>query len=118
MNFYAVLGVPPDADEQAIRTAYHVLARRYHPDRGPGSSSEKFREITEAYETLIDPGSRRRYDLSQEAPQRPTPVRVEPTMAPSAYPYFTRNPRPYFTRDPFEELLAEWFASLDDWFFW
>jgi curved DNA-binding protein CbpA len=116
MNFYAILGIPPDADEQAIRTAYRILARRYHPDRGPGSSPEKFREVTEAYETLIDPGSRHRYDLSLKPAARPIPVRVEPTMAVRVEPVMP--PRTHFDHDPFDELLAAWFASLDDWFFW
>ncbi len=64
MNCYAVLGISSDADEHTIRNAYRTLARRYHPDRGAGSSAEKFRQVTEAYETLIHPASRRAYDLS------------------------------------------------------
>ncbi len=38
MTFYAILGIPPDADEETIRTAYRALARQYHPDVGEGSS--------------------------------------------------------------------------------
>jgi curved DNA-binding protein CbpA len=64
MNFYAVLGIPVDADDETIRSAYRLLARRYHPDRGASSSSEQFLRVAEAYETLIDPGRRRIYDLS------------------------------------------------------
>lgn len=64
MNFYAVLGIPRDADDETIRGAYRILARRYHPDRGVGSSAEKFRQVNEAYETLIDNRSRNAYDLS------------------------------------------------------
>jgi len=63
MSFYAVLGVPPDADEQAIRQAYRRLARRYHPDRGQGSSIDNFRRVNEAYETLSDSARRHAYDL-------------------------------------------------------
>ena len=64
MNFYAVLGIPADANDETIRGAYKILARRYHPDIGSGSSTEEFRRVAEAYETLIDPGRRRLYDLS------------------------------------------------------
>ena len=64
MNFYSVLGIPPDADEHKVRSAYRILARRYHPDRGAGSSAEKFRQATEAYHTLIDLGTRQAYDRS------------------------------------------------------
>ena len=72
MSLYSVLGIPRDADEQMIRSAYRILARRYHPDRGAGSSSEKFRQIAEAYQTLIDPASRLAYDRSLR-PAEPAP---------------------------------------------
>ncbi|OIO73939.1 MAG: molecular chaperone DnaJ [Zetaproteobacteria bacterium CG1_02_53_45] len=63
-DYYEVLGVAKDADENAIKRAYRKLAMKYHPDRNPGddSSSEKFREVTEAYEVLTDSGKRARYD--------------------------------------------------------
>ena len=81
MSLYSVLGIPRDADEQMIRSAYRILARRYHPDRGAGSSSEKFRQINEAYQTLIDPTSRLAYDRSlrpaEPPPPRSGPVRQE-----------------------------------------
>jgi curved DNA-binding protein CbpA len=63
MTFYAILGIPPDADEETIRTAYRALARQYHPDVGEGSSPEKFRQVVDAYETLGDPARRRVYDM-------------------------------------------------------
>jgi preprotein translocase subunit Sec63 len=49
------LGVPVTAEDETIRSVFRRLSRRYHPDAGQGSSSWKFREITEAYETLMDP---------------------------------------------------------------
>jgi len=63
-DYYEVLGVAKDADENAIKRAYRKLAMKYHPDRNPGddSTSEKFREVTEAYEVLTDAGKRARYD--------------------------------------------------------
>jgi curved DNA-binding protein CbpA len=87
MNFYAVLGVPPDADEHMIRTAYRYLARRYHPDRGEGSSAEKFRLIQQAYETLIKTAGHESHDLSPRWTQRASPAYVEPLSdrAPSIY---------------------------------
>jgi len=75
MTFYAILGIPPDADEEAIRTAYRALARRYHPDAGEGSSPERFREVVDAYETLSDPERRRIYDLELgDRPSRIVPI--------------------------------------------
>jgi len=71
MDFYAVLGIPSNADRNTIRNAYLRLVRRYHPDRGHGSSSEKFRQVTEAYETLADAARRSSYDLEFHRSQRP-----------------------------------------------
>jgi curved DNA-binding protein len=63
-DYYAVLGVAPDADEQAIKQAYRKLARQYHPDVNPGDkqAEERFKEINEAYQALSDPERRRKYD--------------------------------------------------------
>jgi curved DNA-binding protein CbpA len=62
-DYYRILGVPFDADQQAIKTAYRQLARRYHPDtRSDESSDEKMKEINEANAVLSDPGQRAKYD--------------------------------------------------------
>jgi curved DNA-binding protein CbpA len=67
-DFYAVLGVASDANQELIRAAYLVLAKRYHPDSATAASpknDEKFRSVTEAYEKLRDPNRRRQYDMQQ-----------------------------------------------------
>lgn len=51
MDYYAILGVSPQADRAAIRRAYRKLARRYHPDAGAGSSPE--RELLRAFDELL-----------------------------------------------------------------
>ena len=63
-DFYAILGVPADADSAAIKKAYRKLARKLHPDQNPGdSASEKrFKEIGEAYAVLSAPEERKQYD--------------------------------------------------------
>lgn len=64
MDFYLVLGVDREASLAEIKRAYKRLARRYHPDINPGDrlAEEHFRQIAAAYETLIDPDRRHRYD--------------------------------------------------------
>jgi molecular chaperone DnaJ len=64
MDLYAVLGIKRSASSGEIRRAYRKLARRYHPDINPGDQAAevRFRQIVEAYETLIDPDRRRQYD--------------------------------------------------------
>jgi curved DNA-binding protein CbpA len=54
MNYYVVLGIAEDADGDTIRSAFRALARRYHPDAGPGSSAVEFQRALEAYETVSD----------------------------------------------------------------
>ncbi|MGK7312167.1 MAG: molecular chaperone DnaJ [Candidatus Longimicrobiales bacterium M2_2A_002] len=63
-DYYEVLGVDRDADQDAIKKAYRKLALKYHPDRNGGSeeAEEMFKEATEAYEVLRDDEKRARYD--------------------------------------------------------
>jgi curved DNA-binding protein CbpA len=107
MNFYAILGISPDADDDAVRAAYHHLARRYHPDRGLGSSSEKFREVTAAYETLRDPQRRAVYDRGLRVRPPAARVPVEPLGA------------PWPVRPSFDRMIDDLFRAFweDDPFF-
>ncbi|HEY5863211.1 MAG TPA: DnaJ domain-containing protein, partial [Casimicrobiaceae bacterium] len=62
-DYYATLGVPRDADADAIKTAYRKLARKFHPDVSKeAKAEEQFKEVGEAYETLKDPEKRAAYD--------------------------------------------------------
>src|SRR5579863_2927275 len=63
-DYYLVLGVSRDADDQAIKGAYRKLALQHHPDRNPGSkeAEEKFKEAAEAYSVLCDSQKRAAYD--------------------------------------------------------
>ena len=62
-DYYRLLGVRPDATVLLIKKAYRKLAKQYHPDVNHSpDAADRFREITEAYDTLTDPDRRRRYD--------------------------------------------------------
>ena len=59
-SFYDVLGVKRDATQDDIKKAFRKLAQKYHPDAG--GDEQKFKEISEAYETLGDSKKRKDYD--------------------------------------------------------
>ncbi|MDT0212892.1 DnaJ C-terminal domain-containing protein [Rothia sp. ARF10] len=67
-DFYAILGVPKDADAGAIKKAYRKLARTHHPDKNPGDAAaeQKFKDIGEAHAVLSDPKQREEYDAVRQ----------------------------------------------------
>jgi DnaJ domain len=68
VDFYAVLGVEPDADADAIAETFRSLAKRMHPDVAGdmGPVAERFKEVTAAYEVLRNPRRRRAYDRDRQ----------------------------------------------------
>jgi hypothetical protein len=63
-TLYEVLDLPPEADEQCVKSAYRALARRFHPDLngGDAATAERLAEINHAYATLGNPDARAAYD--------------------------------------------------------
>ena len=62
-DYYKILGVDRKADDKTIKSAYRRLARKYHPDVAKTKdATDRFKEVSEAYEVLSDPEKRRRYD--------------------------------------------------------
>lgn len=65
-DYYQLLGVPKNASQKDIKSAYRKLARKWHPDANPNDqkgAEEKFKELQEAYEVLGDPEKRSKYDV-------------------------------------------------------
>ncbi|MBQ7381032.1 MAG: molecular chaperone DnaJ [Clostridia bacterium] len=63
-DYYEVLGIDKGADDAAIKKAYRVLAKKYHPDMNPNDkeAEAKFKEVNEAYAVLSDPQKKAQYD--------------------------------------------------------
>jgi curved DNA-binding protein len=61
MDYYNTLGISKSASEADIKAAYRKMAMKHHPDRG--GDEKKFKEVTEAYETLSDPQKKQMIDM-------------------------------------------------------
>lgn len=62
-DYYEILGVSKSASEAELKSAYRKLARSHHPDIDKtAGAADKFKEISEAYQVLSDPGKRKTYD--------------------------------------------------------
>ena len=68
MDYYSILGVPKNASEKDLKTAYKKASMQHHPDRG--GDGETFKQINEAYSTLKDPVKRQQYDNPQPQQHR------------------------------------------------
>lgn len=126
-DLYALLGVEPDASDEAIRHAYRALARRLHPDVDPGiEQPDRFRRIATAYEVLGDERDRAAYDrarrlerLAAERAVRPGPVAAHAAPRPTGTTgsrgrAASSNPADHAPRDAREDP-ARLRQSVDEW---
>ncbi len=63
-DYYNILGIPRNAADKDIKSAYRKMARKYHPDVNPGdkAAEARFKEINEAFEVLSDADKKKKYD--------------------------------------------------------
>ena len=66
VDYYETLQISATAEAETIHRVYRLLAQRYHPDNAETGNAERFRQLTDAYKVLGDPGERARYDVVYE----------------------------------------------------
>lgn len=113
-DYYEVLGVPRNASQKDIKAAFRRLARQHHPDVNPDDpqATERFREISEAYEVLSDNEKRARYDGGGFAERRAQEARQA-----GGFEYTSVSPDDledlFGSRAPFSDFFNDLFGGTD-----
>ncbi len=111
-DYYRILKISEDAQDVEIKKSYRKLALENHPDHHPDDpeSENRFKEITEAYGVLIDPGKRRQYDRFRRAYQSGRATGSDQFHY-SQQDIFESIFRDGFSKEMFEELNREFTRS-------
>ncbi|MFT7033973.1 MAG: curved DNA-binding protein CbpA [Cyclobacteriaceae bacterium] len=114
INHYQMLEIPENASLEVIKGAFKKLALKYHPDKHMGDPmmEEHFKEINTAYQTLSNPYSKHKYDMSLKFGSFNIPEQPIPATPPRPY---QRPKRPVFEREPItskKNLMATLYAFL------
>ena len=70
VDYYELLQVNSNAEQETIQRVFRLLAQRFHPDNKETGDDRRFRQIQEAYSVLNDPEKRARYDIRYEQHRR------------------------------------------------
>ncbi len=96
-NYYTILGVGSTASFDELKIAYRNLAKKYHPDKNPGSKTaeEYFKEIQQAYTVLSNPDKREKYDLKNSGGRGYMRQKQNPQYNGNTYHYAQRQQQNY-----------------------
>ena len=83
VDYYEALQISPNADQETVHRVYRVQAQRFHPDNRETGDAERFRIISDAYQTLSDPQKRSDYDGQHRVRHQPRQTQFD-TSAPTA----------------------------------
>jgi curved DNA-binding protein CbpA len=78
VDYYEVLQISPNADQETVHRVYRVQAQRFHPDNLKTGNAETFRLVSEAYQVLSDAQSRASYDAEHRKARRQFAAAAEP----------------------------------------
>lgn len=109
-NYYVTLGISRGANLNQIKKAYRSIAKKVHPDTTQSIDSQRFREIREAYETLVDNDTRRQYDATLKT--QPAPMRIS-----SMTDQIKRRSAGFEEMQRFESFMDEFFEGFVPGFF-
>ena len=103
-NYYKILQVSPQATLEEIKVAFRRLARQYHPDLNQNDplSEEKFKEISEAYEILVNSNSQQKDQFNHNYQQK------QPSQSSSS------SPQSFYLRGIKKALKKQYLAAIDD----
>ncbi|GAC1444885.1 MAG: molecular chaperone DnaJ [Vulcanimicrobiaceae bacterium] len=119
-DYYEVLGVPKNAPEKDIKSAYRKLARKWHPDANPSDAKkaeERFKEISEAYEVVGDSDKRKKYDaLGSNWEQAQAQAEAQRRYRDAQAQAHSRQYRPSGSGDPFAGSSSGGGSGFSDFF--
>lgn len=116
-DYYLSLGISRNATTDEIRTAYHKLAMRFHPDHNPNNkqAEEKFKEINAAYHVLSEPQERAQYDRRTSAPaQTQHNTGTQTGVRPQQQVHYTVNVRVPLSKEQAVKFVIQGLGSFQN----